>query len=66
MLDEKYSCKKQIIQEFGMSKSTFYRILKQLGISVSGKLLSPLEAEGLRQALRNKVTPPTSPQDSNP
>lgn len=64
MQNEKYICKKQIIQEFGISKATFYRILKQLDITVSGKMLSPREAEGLREALRNKITISSSSQDN--
>lgn len=55
MQNEKYLTKKEIIQEFGLSKATFYRLLRQLGFTCSRKLLSPSDAEELRRALRSKT-----------
>jgi len=54
MKNDKYICKKQLFEEFGISKATFYRFVKRLGIAVSGQMLSPDEAEQLREALRQK------------
>lgn len=55
MKDSKYICKKQLLEEFEISKSTFYRLIKRLGIPISGQLLSPREAEDLRGLLRQKA-----------
>lgn len=52
MPDDKFLCKKQIFQEFGISKSTFYRLVKILGLHIERRLLSPTEAENLRNVLR--------------
>lgn len=52
MLENKFLCKKQIFQEFGISKSTFYRLVKILGLHIERRLLSPTEAENLRNVLR--------------
>lgn len=55
MRSEKYICKKQIFEEFGISKATFYRYMKRHGIAVSRHLLSPAEAEQLRSALYQQI-----------
>lgn len=55
MQNEKYFTKKEIIHEFGLSKATFYRLLRQLGFTCSRRLLSPSDAEELRRALRSKT-----------
>jgi len=64
MQNEKYLTKKEIIQEFGFSKATFYRLLNQLGFTCTRKLLSPTEAEELRHALRTKTDKIASNQNS--
>ena len=55
MKDSRYICKKQLLEEFEISKATFYRLVKRLGIPISGQLLSPREAEDLRGLLRQKA-----------
>jgi DNA-binding MurR/RpiR family transcriptional regulator len=55
MQNEKYFTKKEIYHEFGLSKATFYRLLRQLGFTYYRKLLSPSDAEELRRALRSKT-----------
>lgn len=55
MDNNKYICKKQIFEEFGISKATFYRFVKRHGIPVSRRLLSPTEATQLRKVLHHQM-----------
>jgi predicted DNA-binding transcriptional regulator AlpA len=43
--------KEQLQLELGLSKATFYRRLKEQGVKVRRGLLSPEEADLIRQAL---------------
>jgi hypothetical protein len=61
MQEKYYKSKKQIIVETGLSKATFYRIIRRLGIPISRKLLSPTEAENLREALRSNKSLTSKP-----
>jgi len=43
-----FKTKRQFISELGLSKSSFYRLLKKHGIATTPKLLSPKAEHALR------------------
>lgn len=51
MENPKFKTKRELIQELGLSKSTFYRLLQKKNISSSPELLSPRDEQELREAL---------------
>ena len=51
MPEPAFLTKEELIREFGISKSTFYRWLRALNIKTSGRLLSTKEANRIREAL---------------
>ena len=54
---KKFTTKEAFCQQIGMSKATFYRRLKELGIRLSGKLLSPEDQYVLRRKLGIRPPP---------
>ena len=53
MKTRNFFTKDELIKELGISKSTFYRRIKDLNISISRRLLTAFEAESIRNALVN-------------
>ena len=52
----RFQSKKELIQELGISKATFYRRLKQLNLTISRYLLTPNEADQIRNILlKNRI-----------
>lgn len=50
-MDIKHKSKLEFAQELNMSAKTLYRLMKKLGISYSGSLLSPSECTHIAQRL---------------
>ena len=51
MNNPKFKTKREFIEEIGLSKSTFYRLIKKKNIPLTSELLSPKEEQELRNAL---------------
>jgi predicted DNA-binding transcriptional regulator AlpA len=47
----KFKTKREFIEEIGLSKSTFYRLIQKKNIPLTSELLSPKEEQELRNAL---------------
>ena len=51
MNNPKFKTKREFIEEIGLSKSTFYRLVQKKNIQLNSELLSPKEEQELRNAL---------------
>ncbi len=49
----KTKTRQELAYEFGMSRTTFYRLLKRMNISLSPGLVTPVEQEKIYQKLGN-------------
>jgi hypothetical protein len=47
----KFKTKRQFIEEIGLSKSSFYRLVRKKKVDIYPELLSPAEEAKLRKAL---------------
>lgn len=51
MNSQKFITKGELLRDLGISKATFYRRIKKLGLPVSASLLSPQEVDTIKEAL---------------
>jgi hypothetical protein len=51
MNNPKFKTKREFIEEIGLSKSTFYRLVQKKNIPLNAELLSPKDEQELRTAL---------------
>jgi DNA invertase Pin-like site-specific DNA recombinase len=51
----KYKTRQQIARELGVSRRTFYRMLKRKGINLTPGLITPKEQEKIYKKLQNTI-----------